>query len=195
MNKIIISIVIVLSCSIITIADEEDANRTYIQTNSDGVYYAKSIPEKGSRVSGKTKVYQVNPESDLLIETYDFYSPKIYLDRTNIAAFGPWARGHKPNSIDPALAFYAGGKLIKAYSNEQIYNISNKFEASMSHYKVFKSINGVVNLYRKDGKNTLTCDPSVVLSVTLFDEKEILFNFQDGEIIKPFNGLVIVPIR
>ena len=60
--------------------DQEAPNRTYVTASKYGQFYAKSIPHERYGLKGSTRIYQVDEEEDILIQTYDWYSPQILLE-------------------------------------------------------------------------------------------------------------------
>ena len=62
----------------LSFADREAGNRVYVTASEYGQFYAKSVPSESYGLKGTTKVYQVMEEEDVLIQTYDWYSPRIF---------------------------------------------------------------------------------------------------------------------
>jgi hypothetical protein len=135
----------VLFCAINpALADEEAGNRAYVQSGEYGLFYLKSVPAESYGLKGKTQVFQVMPEQDKLLFTYDWYSPELYLTgflagpSVYVVKFGSWTRGHVANTDDLAVAFYKNDQLLKEYSTLDIVKDEKNVSASVSHYTVFK---------------------------------------------------------
>lgn len=157
---LILALLFVLSFEIISRADQEDSNRTYVTTSKHGQYYAKSIPYERYGLKGITKVYQVSKNEDILIQTYDWYSPQIYLEgftgtqEIYVIQMGPWHRGRKASAEHHAMAFYKNDRLLKKYSTLDIASTTNYIDTSVSHYTIFSKILG----FRRPYGNQLVFD-------------------------------------
>ncbi|RPJ09678.1 MAG: hypothetical protein EHM28_00860 [Spirochaetaceae bacterium] len=97
-------------------ADDEASDAPVVFADQHGCAYARSIPDSlyGNH-TGKTYIYLVGTESDTLIETYNWYSRRIYVvnhsgDRY-IVRTGPWQRGREANTADLSIGFYRNGKI------------------------------------------------------------------------------------
>ncbi len=125
-------------------ADREKGNRVYVQASDYGQFYAKSIPAEAYGLKGKTQVFQVMPDKDRLLYSYDWYSPEIYLSGflagpvIYVVQLGSWNRGREANGEDLAIAFYKNDQLLKQYSTLDIVKSPVNVSASESHYTVFK---------------------------------------------------------
>jgi hypothetical protein len=103
-------------------ADQEAGNRTYVTASEYGQFYAKSIPNGRYGLKGVTKVYQVGEKADTLIQTYPWYSPRIFLEgftgmqTVYVVQLGPWHRGRKASYEHHAIALYKNDTLLKKYS-------------------------------------------------------------------------------
>ena len=112
-------------------------------------------------------MYQVTAGSDTLIETYPWYSVRIHLDCATTVQFGPWARGRQATAGHLAIAFHAKGRLLRSYSMLDIAGSPDNVAASVSHYEVFREIEGfawessraVFRVTTVDGRR-LTFDPA-----------------------------------
>ena len=127
--------------------DEEAANRIYVTSSQYGQFYAKSIPHEAYGLKGITRVYRVG-EEDILIQTYDWYSPQIFLEgfagsqTVYVVQMGPWHRGHQASNDHHAVAFYKKDKLLKKYSTLDVVGMEDNVSRSVSHYTVFNKIYG-----------------------------------------------------
>ena len=143
---IIVSVLITFNS--LVLADEEASNVPYVKSSEYGRIYAKSVPDESYGSKGKTLIYAVDKDTDKLLYTFDWYSSQIFLLDSvgSVVRLGPWARGHTPNDTDLAIAFYLNGKKIKEYSTLDIvrigYQDASQVGSSVSHYTVFKKING-----------------------------------------------------
>lgn len=141
-------------------ADQEAGNRTYVVASEYGQFYAKSIPDERYGLEGVTKVYQVGEKADTLIQTYPWYSPRIFLEgftgtqTVYVVQLGPWHRGRKASHEHHAIAFYKNDALLKKYSTLDIVGNTENVSSSVSHYTVFAKIIG----FRRPFGNQLVFD-------------------------------------
>lgn len=137
-----------VSFAITALADQEASNRVYVKASTYGQFYAKCIPHERYGLKGTTKVYQVGKEEDVLIQTYDWYSPRIFLEgflgtpRVYVVQMGPWQRGRKASAEHHAIAFYKNDKLLKKYSTLDIAGAEDNVSSSVSHYTIFSKVLG-----------------------------------------------------
>ena len=140
MRNVTVSILFILLITSHAVADDEARNRTYVNSSDYGQFYIKSIPSEQYGLAGKTKVYQVQDTEDILLYTYDWYSPEVFVYGFNagpivyVVQFGPWHRGHQANSEDLAIAFYKNDQFLKRYSTLDIVGEKTRVSASSSHY-------------------------------------------------------------
>lgn len=142
------------------------------------------VPSESYGSKGSTKLYWVGRDRDRLVETYAWYSGRIYLQRLtrmpdgqfaiSVVQFGPWARGQHANADDLALAFYARGALLRIYSTLDIAGSPERVAGSVSHYEVFKSVEG----YELNGSL------SAFAAMTV-DGRRLLFNPATGDLLNP----------
>jgi hypothetical protein len=141
-------------------ADQEAGNRSYVAASASGQFYARSVPEESRGLKGHTRIYQVGDPDDVLLHTYDWYSPQIFLEGflgsrdVYVVATGPWPRGAQASPGDLALAFYKNGRLIRRYSTLDIAGRPDNVSASVSHYVVFRRLAG----FRRPYGNQLVFD-------------------------------------
>jgi hypothetical protein len=156
----IISLLLFLGFDVDTRADQEAGNHTYVTASEYGQFYAKSIPYGSYGLKGVTKVYQVDEKEDSLIQTYPWYSPRIFLEgftgtqTVYVVQLGPWHRGHKASHEHHAIAFYKNDTLLKKYSTLDIVGSAENVSLSVSHYTVFAKILG----FRRPFGNQLVFD-------------------------------------
>lgn len=81
-----------------------------------GDRYAKCIPADDSGSKGKTRVYHVTADEDVLEDEYDWYATQVYLagtrDGTSVVRMGGWSEGSQAAEDDLALAFHFDGLLL-----------------------------------------------------------------------------------
>ncbi|MFQ5545979.1 MAG: hypothetical protein ACE5FE_08370 [Acidiferrobacterales bacterium] len=164
MLKVALAFVIPLSllpgCYVVAYADQEAGNRTYVTASEYGQFYAKSIPHERYGLRGVTKVYQVGDKVDTLIQTYLWYSPRIFLEgftgtqTVYVVQLGPWHRGHQASREHHAIAFYKNDTLLRKYSTLDIVGSAENVSFSVSHYTVFAKILG----FRRPFGNQLVFD-------------------------------------
>lgn len=144
-------VVALLLCCGTAIADEERPNVPIVASGYDGTCYAKSVPASVIGSEGTTTIYNVKARDDERAETYEWYAPQLHLlcnvwsdgrSQTTIARMGPWARGWEANDNDLAIAFYADGKLLHSYSTLDIALKPDNVGGSISHYRVFHTVEG-----------------------------------------------------
>ena len=124
-------------------ADEEASNRAYVVSSQYGQCYAKSVPDETYGPKGTTKVYRVDAKLDILVDTFSWYSHRIFIEcnagspadtvGVSVVRLGPWARGHEASANDLAIAFYWKGNLLKRYSTLDIAGRPDNVSASVSH--------------------------------------------------------------
>ena len=158
-------------------ADEEASNGIYVQSGEGGSYYAKSIPAESYGSKGTTRVYLVKEKEDQLVETFDWYAPRIALMGTSkgcaVVRFGSWPRGHVASAEELAIAFYLNGKLLHSYSTLDIAGKPDNVSGSVSHYTVIQKVLGfrwiesnshALDIVTTDGR-TLSFDPDTGLLI------------------------------
>ena len=174
-------------------ADQEASNVAAVFTGPYGRCYAKSIPdhiydpESGPRQQGRTLIYRVEAGEDTLIDSYNWFSSKIYLlcapDSAKVIRLGPWHRGHDPQADHLAIAFYQGGKLTKRYSTLDIsgseqaeagsFSILKNVSASVSHYTVF---DGIPELTRTTSQDGVVFSDVWTITAKTIDGRELVFD-------------------
>ena len=182
-------------------ADQEASNVAHLAAGPYGRCYAKSVPQhiydpqNGPRQAGRTAVYRVEPEQDVLLHRFDWFSQKLFLNcgagnEFSLARLGPWHRGHEPRQDHLAIAFYKNGTLLKSYSTLDIASLSDPGAAgrpgaetisrSVSHYSVFGAGPEMVKIVEQDGP---VFRESWVVSATTVDGDELTFSMISGELI------------
>ncbi len=132
-------------------ADEESAPAPVVISGKYGSCYARSTPrppEPGdansdTRSAGITEVYRVGGDGDEKLARYDWYARRIIVacyevdGGVALARIGPWPRGHIPSEGHLAIGFYLDGKEVETYSTEEIYDLTEEYIQTISHYMVF----------------------------------------------------------
>jgi hypothetical protein len=112
-------------------------NRPTVQSTLSGDYYVRSVPSGDDGTEGTTKVFQVKRDGDELLDEYPVYMRgELYLGWSPIV--GKWCLVHlEPERITSnndfrklgkvsRLAFYMGGKSIKAYTGPDLEKMGLK---------------------------------------------------------------------
>jgi hypothetical protein len=127
------------------------ANHVYITTDTYGQVFVKSIPDEMYGSKGTTKVYRVGQTQDTLIQTYSWYSPRVF-----VASFGgdrdvyvvrtaPWHAGHVAAAGDPALAFFKNQSRLRGYSTLDIAGQPDRVSVQDDRYSPFSRLIGFRN--------------------------------------------------
>jgi hypothetical protein len=179
LKVILVTMVSLLFFASLSVADDEGGNRVYVTASQYGQFYAKSIPSETYGLKGITKVYQVGKDEDTLIQTYDWYSPQIFLEgfagtqSVYVVQMGPWQRGHKASPEHHAIAFYKNDKPLRKYSTLDIVGSEDNVSSSKSHYTIFSKIQG----FRQPFGDQLIFD------VETHNGKIISFDAETGDIL------------
>ncbi len=181
------------------LADDEASNVTHVVAGPYGRCYAKSIPdhvydpEDGPRQQGRTMVYRVSSSEDALVQTYSWFSQRLFVrcgpaDTIVVVRLGPWHRGHNPQADHLAIAFYQGGNLLKRYSTLDIAGVEKaqsgslstyrNVSASVSHYTVFGSAPEMVKITTARGA---VFEDSWVIRARTVDGRLLSFDMNTGE--------------
>lgn len=182
------------------LADQEASNVAHVVAGPHGRCYAKSVPEhiydpEGEpRQQGRTMVNHVGPSEDVLVQTYPWFSQRLFLhcgagDKITVVRLGPWHRGHDPSEDHLAIAFYRDGKLLRSYSTLDIAGdekspsgaisaYANVF-ASVSHYSVFGSGPDMVKITTSEG---VVFHEHWVISADTVDGRQLTFDLETGDL-------------
>ncbi len=195
---LLFSITLVSSASV-ALADQEAGNVANVSAGPYGRCYAKSIPDhdvdpqSGLRQQGRTDVLRVSRGQDELVESYDWFSGRIFVlchpIGNTIIRLGSWHRGHDPQADHLAIAFYQGGNLIKSYSTLDIsgpekaqsgsFSAYENVSASVSHYTIFSEAPKLVKTVSVDG---VVFTERWVVTATTVDGRVLVFDPGTGEI-------------
>ncbi len=131
----------ILSAAVFTaVADDEASNRPVVWASEYGITYAKSVPTEDYGQEGRTVLYSVEAEEDVLIASYDWYSGEMYIGGpggTTIVRLGPWQRGASPGEDHFAIGFYRDSRTLREYSTLDLEAMGSGISNSVSHYEVF----------------------------------------------------------
>jgi hypothetical protein len=182
-------------------ADDEASNVAHVAAGPYGRCYTKSVPEhvydpeNAPRQAGRTDVYRVKPEDDVLLARFPWFSQKLFLrcgpgGEFWLVRVGTWHRGERPREDHLAVAFYKNAQLLKSYSTLDIAKIFDRDDASppgdetvsvsVSHYSVFQSGPEMVKIVQQDGP---VFSENWVIKATTADGRELVFSVTSGELI------------
>ena len=174
---IIYSLFFLILTTTAALADDEASNRAYVTASEYGQFYAKSVPHESYGLKGITSIYRVSEGEDILLQTYDWYSPRLFLegfgDTVYVVQMGPWHRGRSANATDHAVAFYKNDKLLKKHSTLDVVGIEDNVSNSESHYRVFS---GEPRFRRPFGDK-------LFFDIKTHNGKPLLFNTETGFLI------------
>jgi hypothetical protein len=141
---------LLLATVVVAWADTELPNFVYVAAASTdgssprGDRFAKCVPSDLLGSTGATTIYLAKADGDVVLHSYRWYSPQIYLSvmkgKTSLARFWSWQAGSEANSNHIAFAFYRDGELIKKYSTLEIAGRSGNILASVSQYLWYRSV-------------------------------------------------------
>lgn len=191
-------------------SDQPDTIQPYIATDRQGVCYARSVPShdfdenRNARRPGRTTTHVVTMNGDVLVDTYNWFSLGIRVECWNYYG-GYWSDDDpaatkiyvvrmpdrhvgQPSNDHIAIAFYTGGKLLRAYGPIDIARNGgpvekdcagkyNNVEYSISHYWVF------------DVETSPEFIRSVAFDHTLFevvtvDGRKLTFRLDTGDLLE-----------
>ncbi len=175
--------VLILAGLTILQADQEAGNVAHVVASSYGRCYARSVPSAPYGDSGKTTVFQVTQEGDIELESYPWFSQRIYLECNvsdnktptglSIIRMGSWARGHLASKDQLAIGFYFNGYTLREHSTLDIAGSPENVSQSVSHYTVIEKVEGYQRL---DGNQ-------YSFSVVTTDGRSLRFDAATGKIL------------
>ncbi len=148
----VLGLAIVVSMAVTPVAvhgDEERAREPVVFASSDGRCYARSVALDGDRDTGHTSVYWAKDSEGTAVDHYPWYAWSMHLhcgydgSAIYIVRRGHWPRGRTASSNHLALGFYAAGEVIAEHSTLDIAGEAENVRPSVSHYRVFDSIEGI----------------------------------------------------
>ncbi len=196
----LVVIVVAFLCGGPAFADDEAGNGAQVTAGPYGRCYAKSVPEhiydpEGEpRQQGRTLVYRVTAEEDLLVHTYDWFAQQLFVlcgagEDIVLVRLGPWHRGHDPQANHLALAFYRAGALQASYSTLDIAGDERtdwtglsayaNVVPSVSHYTVFARPPEMVRVMEGDGP---IFRETYFIEAQSIDGRELRFEMHSGEL-------------
>ncbi len=145
MNRFILLLAVLITTRAAALADSPGRPYPFITVSLRGDCYFKMVPRSTGeradiwrRPDGVGIAYRLRPDGseEELWRTQGWYSFEVFLspDGKHLVAMGPWNVGSEPKKGDLAVAFYAYGKLLKAYSTADLVKDKSKVLASVSHY-------------------------------------------------------------
>ncbi|MEM7222847.1 MAG: hypothetical protein AAF495_07715 [Pseudomonadota bacterium] len=175
------------------LADSEAGNRVHSVTGPYGKCLAISSPKhdfdpmEGPRQEGRTEIRKIGAAGAAPVRVYDWYADQLFVlcppeGPELVVRLGPWQRGHNPSDEHLALAFYAGGELLKRYSTLDIAGGEKSAPGAVSD---FKNITPTVSHYvvfsvqpqlAKQGEDW------VIEAITV-DGRELVFDVETGELL------------
>jgi hypothetical protein len=129
-------------------AQEGLANRVYVATDAFGQVFVKSIPDEPYGFKGTTKVYLAGKSQDTLIQTYPWYSQKVFVASFGgerdvyVVQTGEWHPGPEAAEGDLALAFFKNQAALRRYSTLDIAGGKGEVNVSGTRYSPFSRLIG-----------------------------------------------------
>ena len=136
MKKILIIIGLILLNLSNVYATRKSPNSPYVISDKLGSFYARCIPYKDSGNEGVTKIYKVEKEEDVLIDTYNWYNKeRLLLGRSStgeiaIMRLGQDLENTRETELDKRIefSFYINGRFLKSYSTKDIVELGGDRE-------------------------------------------------------------------
>lgn len=192
MKKIgLLATFIIFALSTVTgLADEKGVPSDYQKVSPDGKYVFVMLSPSESRFAEKDKTLRKkyrssglykNDKSSTPLWKIDWYSAKqdIYLssDGKHLVRMGFWTGRRDDEGLEKgepavkqlAVAFYNEGKLLKAYTIEDLIEKSNKIPPSVSYFRWKKEVS--------------FDDATSQLSILTVEGKRYVFDVRSGEIL------------
>ena len=95
--------------------------------------------EAGNESRCRVTAFKVSQDGkdDVLWKTEGWYAHECWLsgDGHLLTRMGPWSRGSEPHEDDLAVAFYADGKLLHAWSTRDLVQDDSRITRTSSHYE------------------------------------------------------------
>lgn len=181
MKKRLLTLLILVH-TFVVFADDEASNVPHVTASQYGQCYARSIPAELYGEKGRTRVYRVGADNDVLLHTFDWFSQRIFLEcnvspqsgpvGVSLVRLGPWSRGHEASDDHLGIAFYFKGELVRKYSTLDLAGAAENVSGNVSHYRVIDSVDG----YQSSGTGN-----RYEFVIRLTDEKILRFDPATGE--------------
>ncbi len=109
-------------------ASKAAVNRAYVQSDLDGQFYVRCVPDSSEGESGSTVLYRVRRDGDEIVDRYDWYSRDgVVLGWSPIVGKVALMRKGGQSSPDRnkqhEFSFYLGGEHLKTYTTEDMVNM------------------------------------------------------------------------
>ena len=163
-------------------ASKPVANFPYVHSGLGGRFYVRCIPDDQKGEKGSTILFRVNKDEDVIVDQYDWYSPKgVILGWSPIAGKVAIMRRGGQSSQDHKkqveFSFYIGGEYLKIYTTHDLMAMGAKVS--------FKSLDGS----KRPDIEFLECQQiprtnEYVFRVKISDNKTIKFDILTGELYK-----------
>jgi hypothetical protein len=105
-------------------AERRLGDAAYVKSMSGGIFYARCVPAQREGTKGTTKIYRVEIDRDVLVDSYDWYSPNgLVLEWSPIAGkVAVMSIRRTISAFEPniALAFYIGGVFLRSYTVNEL---------------------------------------------------------------------------
>lgn len=142
-------IIIALIQSVAALADSPSFNRPFVVATEDGACYAKAVPAEPLGDEGRTTVYRVEEGGDSVVQSYEWYSRKVFIFcdvdvhgtlGTIAVKFTAAHDGSKANERDATLEVYHDKDLAFAVSTLAIAGKPANVFQTFSRYFAVQSI-------------------------------------------------------
>lgn len=133
MKKILIIVCLILLSLSNVYARDRMANFSYVISDETGRFYARCMPAKVSGSKGITKIFRVERDEDVLIDTYNWFNEERLMlkgnSRGEIAVMRLWqgieSEEAKESDKQVEFGFYINGRFLKSYSTKDILELGN----------------------------------------------------------------------
>ena len=162
-------------------ASKPVANRTYVQSGPDGVFYARCIPSADTGGEGSTDIYQVFKDGDKRIDHYEWYAQEgVFLGWSPIAGkIGIMALNQetrKPEDQQVEFSFYLGGTHLKTWTTAALKALGTELAISSGR--------GIHADYRALGCTQIPGTNDYVFEIELRNGAKLAFDILTGDLRK-----------
>ncbi len=114
---------------------KEAADRPYVQSGPEGIFYARCIPHDTTGFAGFTDIYRVQKEHDELVDHYDWFTKRgVVLGWSPIVGKVAVLAIHNdaPTSLDKQIeiSFHLGGKFLKSWTTTDLKRLGAELGVS-----------------------------------------------------------------